>query len=106
MADGEVNVIAMRGNPIGKTMNIKMELLRGHSGNQFFMYIYDDQMWYYFEYADKSIYTLSSDAGYNDILRTEKADKKVVRNARKEALYTITLCPDSKKNRFLERIKK
>lgn len=104
-ADGEVNVVAMRGNPIGKTMNIKMELVRGRFGNQFFMYIYDDQMWYYFEYADKSIYTLSSDAVYNDILRTEKADKKVVRNDRKEALYTITLCPDSKKNRFLERIK-
>lgn len=106
MSDGRVVVKAVRGKPVERVMNIKLELLRRHSGNQLFMYIYDDQMWYYFEFADNTLYTLSSNPEYNEVLKTEKADRKVIQNKAKETLYTLTLCPDSKKERFLGRVKK
>ena len=105
IADGQISVVSMKGYPIAKVMNIKMELLRKRSGNQFFMYLYDERMWYYFEYADQSIYTLSSNEEYNNSLKTEKAEKKVIQTKEKETLYTITLCPESKRERFLDRIK-
>lgn len=104
IADGQISVVSMKGNPIAKVMNVKMELLRKRSGNQYFMYLYDERMWYYFEYADQSLYTLSSNEEYNNIVKTEKAEKKVIQTKEKETLYTITLCPESKKERFLERI--
>jgi len=106
MASGQVRVKAIGGKPVDKTMQIKLELLRKQGGNQFFVYLYDDRVWYYFEYADRNLYTLSSNAEYNDALRTEKADKKMVQTREKETLYTLTLCPDSKKDRFLGRIGK
>lgn len=105
MTDGTVVVKAIRGKPVEKAMKIKLEFVRRHSGNQFFMYIYDDQMWYYFEFADQTLYTLSSNSEYNEILKTEKADRKVIQTKEKQTLYTLTLCPDSKKDRFLGRVK-
>lgn len=81
-----------------------MELVRRRTGDEFFIYLYDDKMWYYFEYSAKALYTLSSNEEYNNLLRTEKADKKVVWTKEKEILYTITLCPDSKRERFLKRV--
>lgn len=82
-----------------------MELLRSRSGNQYFMYIYDDKLWYYFEYSDRNLYTLSSNEEYNEYVKTEKADKKEMKDGAKATLFTITLCPDSKRERFLKRVK-
>lgn len=101
-----VRVVSIHGKPVEKTMNIKMELVRRSNGNEIFVYLYDDSIWYYFEYAaDKNLYTLSSNQEYNDVLKNEKADNKVVRTEGKETLYTVTLCPDSKRERFLKRVK-
>lgn len=105
VASGSSRVVAMHGHPVERTMNIKIEMIRSRSQDQFFMYIYDDQMWYYFEYSDHSLYTLSSNEEYNNIVKLEKADRKVIQNKEKETLYTITLCPESKIDRFLKRIK-
>ena len=68
------------------------------------MYIYNDDLWYYFEFSDKNLYTLSSNDEYNKIIRNEKANEKVIKDEGKTTLYTITLCPDSKKERFLKRV--
>lgn len=105
VSNGQVRIVAVKGRPVERVMNIKLEILRSRSEDQFFMYIFDDQMWYYFEYSDQSLYTLSSNEEYNTVVKLEKADKKVVWNKEKEILYTITLCPESKKERFLKRIK-
>lgn len=105
MANNRVNVVAIKGKAVDKVMNIKMEIQRNRAGNQYFMYIYDDNMWYYFEYSDQNLYTLSSNLEYNEVVKNEKAEKKIVQTKEKETLYTITLCPDSKKERFLKRIK-
>lgn len=105
VANGQVNVVAIRGKPVDKRMNVKMELLRSRSGNQYFMYIYDDKLWYYFEYSDRNLYTLSSNEEYNEYVKTEKADKKEMKDGAKATLFTITLCPDSKRERFLKRVK-
>ncbi len=105
MADGQVCLVASRYRPVEKMVQIKLELVRKRSGNQFFMYIYDDKVWYYFEYNDKNLYTFSSNPEYNEILKLEKADKKVIRSKDKEILYTITLSPESMKERFLKRFR-
>ncbi len=102
--NGQANVRAIKGQPIEKVMNVKMEFLRSHSSNQYFMYIYNDDLWYYFEFSDKNLYTLSSNDEYNKIIRNEKANEKVIKDEGKTTLYTITLCPDSKKERFLKRV--
>lgn len=105
VADGKATLVASLQKPISREMNVKMELQRRRVGNVVRLYLYDDRLWYYFELADKSLYTLSSNAEYNEAVKSEKADKKEVRNAEKELLYTITLCPDSKRNRFLGQAK-
>lgn len=94
----------VKGKPVEKEWEIKMELVKKRSGNQIFMYIYDGNLWYYFEYTDRSLFTLSSNAEYNDVLRNEKPEKKIIRDQNKQTLYTVTLCPDSKKDRFLKRM--
>lgn len=104
VSDGAAMLVSVLKKPVEKEMQVKMELIRRRSGDQIFMYIYNDQMWYYFEYMDKSLYTLSSNAEYNSIVQNEKAEKKVILNKEKQTLYTITLCPDSKKERFLKRM--
>lgn len=104
MANGKAIIRTVLKRPVEEEYNVAMELVRRRMGNQLYLYIYNDQKWYYFEYLDKSLFTLSSNAEYNDILRNEKADKKVIQNKEKQTLYTITLCPDSKKNRFLKRV--
>lgn len=105
VADGETRLVAVHGKPIDKNIKIKMEIARRRAGDEFFIYLYDDKMWYYFEYSDRALYTLSSNEEYNNILKMEKAEKKIVQTKEKETLYTITLCPDSKRSRFLNRIK-
>lgn len=104
VSKGEVLVRSIRKRPVEQKMNIAMELVRRRSGNEIYVYIYDDQKWYYFEYTDRSLYTVSSNAEYNEALKNEKADKKIVRDKEKQTLYTITLCPDSKKGRFMKRM--
>lgn len=104
VANGKAIIRTVLKRPVEEEYNVAMELVRRRMGNQLYLYIYNDQKWYYFEYLDKSLFTLSSNAEYNDILRNEKADKKVIQNKEKQTLYTITLCPDSKKNRFLKRV--
>lgn len=104
IAKGKVLLITMLKKPVERELQVKMELVRRRSGNQIYLYLYDEQVWYYFEYGDKVLYTLSSNAEYNEIVRNEKADKKEIRDKEKQLLYTITLCPDSKKERFLKRI--
>lgn len=69
------------------------------------MYIYNDNMWYYSEYSDRSLYIFLPMEEYDEIIKTEKADKKVIQTREKETLYIITFCPVSKKERFLKRIK-
>lgn len=105
VGNGQVNITAIRGKAMDKPVRVKMELLPSRSGNQFFMYIYDDNMWYYFEYSEGSLYSLSSNEEYNNAIKLEKADKKVVYDKEKQRQYTITLSPDSKKERFLKRVK-
>ncbi|MEG1737048.1 MAG: hypothetical protein RR137_08340 [Odoribacter sp.] len=61
-----MKVLAIKGKPVEKMMNMKMELVRMRSGNHFFMYIYNDEFWYYFEYSDRNLFTLSSDTEYNE----------------------------------------
>lgn len=104
VANGKAMIRTLLKRPVEGEYNVAMELVRRRAGNQIYLYIYNDQKWYYFEYLDKSLYTLSSNGEYNDILRNEKAEKKIIRDKEKQVLYTITLCPDSKKNRFLKRI--
>ena len=105
MADGAVKVLAIKGKPVEKAMNIKMEFIRGRTQNQYFLYLYDENVWYYFEYSDQSLYTLSSNEEYNTVVKLEKPEKKVIQTKEKETLYTITLCPPLKKERFLKRVK-
>lgn len=105
LGDGKAKIVTVREKPVDQEFNVAMELIRRRAGNEIFIYIYTDKMWYYFEYTDKILYTLSSNQEYNTILQNEKADKKLIQNKEKELLYTITLCPDSKKERFLKRIK-
>lgn len=104
VANGKAMIRVLLQRPVEEEYNVAMELVRRRAGNQIYLYIYNDEKWYYFEYLDKSLFTLSSNAEYNDILRNEKADKKIIQNKEKQTLYTITLCPDSKKNRFLKRV--
>ncbi|MDE5612496.1 MAG: hypothetical protein K2I90_10820, partial [Odoribacter sp.] len=54
MADGAVKVLAVKGKPVEKGMHIKMEFIRGRAQNQYFLYLYDEKVWYYFEYSDQS----------------------------------------------------
>lgn len=104
ISKGKAVLLTLMKKPVEKELNVKMELVRRRTGNEIYLYLYDDRMWYYFEYSAQSLYTLSSDMEYNDIIRNEKADKKEIRNKEKQLLYTITLCPDSKKERFLKRM--
>lgn len=104
VANGKAMIRTLLHRPVEEEYQVAMELVRRRTGNQIYLYIYNEQMWYYFEYLDKSLFTLSSNAEYNDILRNEKAEKKIIRDKEKQTLYTITLCPDSKKNRFLKRV--
>lgn len=104
-ADGEVNVLAFRKKPSEKIMNVKMALVRRRVGDELYIYLYDDKLWYYFEYTGKTLFTLSSNEEYNTILQNEKAENKIIRDKNKLELYTITLCPDSKRQRFLKRAK-
>lgn len=104
VSNGSVRLVNIHDKPVDRPMKIKMEVARRRTGDEFFIYLYNDNVWYYFEYSAKALYTISSNGEYNTILRTEKAEKKIVRTKEKNILYTITLCPDSKKDRFLKRI--
>lgn len=103
-SEGVATIRNIRNKVVDKPMNVCCELVRRRVGNEIYLYLYNDQMWYYFEYVNDILYTLSSNQEYNNILQAEKAEKKVIRNKEKMALYTITLCPESKRTRFLKRL--
>lgn len=105
IAKGKARLLASRGHSVGKEYDVAAELIRRRGGNQLYIYLKDDLSWYYFECSDANLYTLSSREEYNEALRREKADNKIIKNVQKETLYTITLCPDSKIDRFLKRVK-
>lgn len=105
VAKGKAQILTSRGHPVGKEYEVTMELIRRRGGNQLYIYLKDEFSWYYFEYSDANLYTLSSREEYNETLKREKANNKVVEDAEKNTLYTITLCPESKLERFLKRVK-
>ncbi len=98
VSDGKAMLMSMRDVPAEKELDVKIELIRRIAGDELYLYLSDGQNWYYFEYTGHELYTLSSNEEYNTALKTEKADKK------KAGSYTLTLCPDSKKERFLSRL--
>lgn len=106
VSDGKAKLLAIRHKPVDREMDMAMEIVRRKGRDELFIYIYSDKIWYYFEYSGGVLYTLSSNAEYNTILQNEKADKKIVQTKEKATLYTITLCPDSKRQRFLKRMGK
>ena len=88
-------------------MTIKIEIARRRAGNQFFIYIYDDNIWDYLEYADKHFCQVSANERFNEMLRYEKIENKQIKtqDKDKEWIYTVTLCPNTKRTRFISRIK-
>lgn len=100
VAKGSAKIVSIDNKPVDEMYNVCVQLSRKRTGNEFYIYIYNDGMWYYYEYLNNVLYTLSSNQEYNTILQSEKADKKMISNKEKVVLYTITLCPDSKKERF------
>lgn len=83
VSDGAARLIAIHGKPVEKTVKIKLEIARRRAGDEFFIYLYDDKMWYYFEYSDRALYTVSSNEEYNNILKTGKSGKENSADERK-----------------------
>jgi hypothetical protein len=105
LANGGGALLASRNKPVDRKCEVKMELIRRRSGNTWSMYIAADEFWYYFEMTvEKTLYALSSNPEFNESLKLEKAENKEIRDAEKKIQYTLTLCPDSRLNRFMKRI--
>ena len=105
LTNGRGTLLASRNKPVDRKCEVKMELLRRRSGNTWSIYLADDDFWYYFEMTtEKTLYALSSNPEFNEALKQEKVENKEIRDAEKKIQYTLTLCPDSRLNRFMKRI--
>ncbi|MDR0983294.1 MAG: hypothetical protein LBM07_08680 [Culturomica sp.] len=106
VANDKVLIRSMLNTPVEKEWEIVMECIPRYVSNQMFIYLKKDETWYYFEYSNNNLFTLSSNLEYNDALRNEDEEKKIIttNDKEKKVLYTITLCPSSKIKRFLQKI--
>ncbi len=86
--DGRVEIIKKRG---GDILNIYLEI--------------DQNNWYYFNYTRGVMLSVSSNDGYNQILKDLKPDKreKAGDKDKKEPNFSFNICPPSKKTQFLRK---
>jgi len=103
---GQIPVLAINNETVGKYLNGYLELQIKKSGNQLHIYLHDNSdNWYFFSFIRGYMYTLSSNDEFNSIIERTSVKKKRLRAKKGELGYFYLLTNRLKMSRYLRYMK-
>jgi hypothetical protein len=103
---GQLGVASIGEVQLNKYVNGYVEIERKRTGDVINIYLEFDngRSWYFFNYRNNLMQTISSNAEYNTLIREMKDDKRTVKKDRNGEQYTFIISNLRKKTDFLRRI--
>ncbi len=104
---GLVGVGGINDQAINKYFNGYIEVAKKRTGDVVNIYLEFDRSkyWYYFNYRNNMMQTISSNTEYNNMIREMKDDKRTYKGDKEGAEYRFIISNLRKKTDFLRRIK-
>ncbi len=104
---GLIGVGSIGKQQINKYLNGYIEIARKRTGDVINIYLEFEKgrYWYYFNYRNNLMQTISSNTEYNNIIRELKDDKKTTKKGKEGEEYRFIISNLRKKTDFLRRVK-
>ncbi len=107
VSDGKLGIGSIYKNQVNKKIDGYIEVIKKRSGEQINMFLkFDDNNWYYFNYANSLMQAVSSDEAFNTIIKTLKPDKRRNEGEKGQKGYTFILSTEKKKKDFVKKMEK
>ncbi|MBC7411084.1 MAG: hypothetical protein H7331_01350 [Bacteroidia bacterium] len=104
---GKLGIGSIYKNQVNKKIDGYIEVIKKRSGEQLNMYLkFDDNLWYYFNYANSLMQSISSDEAFNTTIKTLKSDKRKSDGEKGQKGYTFILSTEKKKKDFVKKMEK
>jgi hypothetical protein len=106
-SDGKLGIGSIYKNAVNKKIDGYIEIIKKRSGEQLNMYLkFDDNLWYYFNYANSLMQAISSDEVFNTNIKALKPDKRRSDGEKGQKGYTFILSTEKKKKDFVKKMEK
>ena len=103
---GPLGISSVGKQQINKYVKGYVEIQRKRTGDVLNIYVeYDNgKKWYYFNYRNNLLQTISSDTDYNNYIRELKDDKRKIKKDKEGEEYSFIISSLRKKTDFLRRV--
>ncbi len=96
---GQLSLSNIKNNVINQKLNGNLEIVKRRSGDIFTLYLeVDAYTWYYFFYTRGILQVLSSDTGFNDIVKNTKNDKRKTKYGKGKTFSYMLSSPKKQKD--------
>lgn len=106
ISEGKIGIGRLGKNQIGKYIDGYIEVAPGRTGDRITIYFeLNKRQWYFFDYANGILQTISSNEAYNELVSGVKEKKRTLKGGDDKASFQYIISTSEKRNNFLRRIK-
>jgi hypothetical protein len=105
ISSGKIGIGNIQKNQVNKMVDGVIELKRKRSGDELTIYLECDGTWFFFNYTNGIMQSISSKDEYNNIIKELKADKRQKEVQKGEKPYQFSLSTTTKKDLFVKKMK-
>ncbi len=107
ISKGDIGIANMGDVPINKYVNGYIEIGLRESGDYMNIYLEITKgLWYFFDYRNYIMQTISSDEAYNTIMLDMKDDRRIINDRHEDESYEIVISSKRKRVEFLRDMEK
>ncbi|HOY30317.1 MAG TPA: hypothetical protein PKW80_00415 [Bacteroidales bacterium] len=107
VSESPIGIAMMNENQLYKYVDGYIEISRKRSGSVINMYFEVGNSWYFFNYAQNKLQSISSRKDYNDLIKKAmESDKNIQKAEDKLPQYAFIISTEKRKNDFLKKIGK
>jgi len=105
VSQGPIGIAMIGDNQLNKYVTGYIEIARKRSGNILNMYFEIGNDWYFFNYSQNKLQSISSRKDYNDqIKKVMESNKNILKAEDKLPQYAFIIATEKRKNDFLKKI--
>ncbi len=107
VSDGKIGIAMTGENQLNKYVEGYIEIARKRSGNVLNMYFEVGDQWFFFNYAQNKLQSISNRKDYNDLIKKAmEGDKNIQKAEDKKPQYAFIIATEKRKKDFLKKIGK
>ena len=107
VSNGKIGIAMLNDNQINKYAEGYIEIARKRSGNILTMYFEIGDQWFFFNYQQNKLQSISNRKDYNDLIKKAmESDKNILKAEDGKPQYAFIIATEKRKNDFLKKIGK